>query len=254
MDVREFQPFGTSHWVAIAATVLTAVALLRWFRQPQTPDSRKWLARRILAAVLCSAVILDPVLAWCRFCSDSATAWTIIRENTLPLFLCDVVAVMLSIALLTGNHRLAEAGFIWSIVGTTQGLITPTLRFDWNSPEYYAFFAEHGGGPIAGLVLVFGLGLAPQRGHFARMLCWSWGYMAAIMALNWILGTNYGFLNGKPEVPTPLDHMGPWPIYLFTLQAVAFPLYLILGESAIRLSKRFPLRTREPETAGPHGG
>jgi hypothetical integral membrane protein (TIGR02206 family) len=249
MDAREFQPFGVSHWVAIAATLIVAGALLRWFRDPATPDARKWLVRRIFAFVLCLAVILDPILAWLRFGAHPGTAWSIIRGNTLPLFLCDVVAVMLAFALVTGNRRLAEAGFIWSIAGTVQGLITPTLHFDWTSPEYYAFFAEHGGGPVAGLILVFGLGLVPQAGYFARMLCWSWGYMAVVMALNVLLGTNYGFLNGKPAVPTPLDHMGAWPIYLFTLQLVAFPLYLVIGESAIRIIRRFP----PPNGADAHG-
>ena len=52
--------------------------------------------------------------------------------------------------------------------------------------------------------------------------------MVVVFGLNHLLKANYGFLNGKPEVPTLFDHMGPYPWYLLTLQAIAFSLYLLL--------------------------
>ncbi|MDB4754757.1 YwaF family protein, partial [Akkermansiaceae bacterium] len=57
---------------------------------------------------------------------------------------------------------------------------------------------------------------------------WSWGYMAIVMTINWIIGRNYGFLNGLPNPGTLFDHMGPYPYYLITLQGIAFTLYFIL--------------------------
>lgn len=241
MDLREFQPFGASHWLAIAVTVAVGGWLLKWFRHPRTPVPAKFRMRVCMAVVLCTAVVMDPLLTGVRYAETPDLAWRLIRENSLPLYLCDVVSLLLAWALVSGRQRLAEVGYFWALAGTTQGLLTPTLYFDWKSPEYYAFFAQHGGAPVAAVVLVFGLGLAPTRGWFKRMLLWSGGYMAVVMALNVLLGVNYGFLNGKPAVPTLLDGMGPWPYYLITLNLVAVAVYLALGWLARWLTAKFPL-------------
>lgn len=52
--------------------------------------------------------------------------------------------------------------------------------------------------------------------------------MAITMTINWMIGKNYGFLNGLPEVYPLFSYMGPCPYYLITLQVVAFTLYFIL--------------------------
>lgn len=246
MDGREFQHFGTSHWVAIGVTLAAGLALLHWFRRTDLAAADKRRMRILLAILLCTGVALDPALAWLRYRGSPEGSWPWILEAALPLHLCDVVSLLLAWALVSGNQRLAEPGYFWSMAATTQGLLTPALYHDWQTPEYYAFFAEHGGAPIAGLVLVFGLGLGPQPGYFVRMLWWSWGYIAVTMGLNALLGTNYGFLNGKPEIPSLLDSMGPWPYYLIPLQIIGFALFLILGRLAVRLERRFPLTDQPP--------
>ena len=112
--------------------------------------------------------------------------------------------------------------------GTLQGLLTPTLQYSWDAPEYYAFFVQHGGVPVAAVTLAFGTALKPHPGAFGRVVFWSWMYLAVVYGLNRLLGANYGFLNAKPPVPSLLDYMGPYPWYLLTLQFVAFALYLLL--------------------------
>lgn len=241
MDAREFQPFGASHGLAVAASLVAGIVLVRWFRCPEVSASNKLRMRRMMAVLLCVAVALDPILAWLRYQDAPATAWRLILSNSLPIHLCDVVSLLLAWALISGSQRIAETGYFWSLVGTTQGLLTPALVFDWHSPEYYGFFVQHGGAPVAAMVLVFGLGLGPQPGYFVRMLWWSWGYMLVAFALNLWLGSNYGFINGKPETASLLDRMGPWPYYLIPLQLIAFSGYLLLGWLAIRLNRRFPL-------------
>ncbi len=157
-----------------------------------------------------------------------AQGWGLVVENSLPLYLCDVVSIFLAFALITKNQRLAEIGYLWGLAGTVQGLVTPTLWFDWTHIEFHVFFLQHGGVPVAAVFIVWGLRIIPEKGAFKRSVIWSLGYMAVIMSLNWMIGQNYGFLNRLPEVETLFDHMGPWPYYLITLQVIAYTLYAIL--------------------------
>jgi hypothetical integral membrane protein (TIGR02206 family) len=230
MDPRAFDCFGVSHWFAIICTVLAAFGMIRLNRSPRVSPLLKQQANAALAVILVLAVSADPLLTWLRYRGDAdpTLAGRLVRETTLPLYLCDVVSLVLAVALITRRPRWVEIGYLWGIGGTVQGLLTPTLYFDWNTPEYYAFFLQHGGVPVAALTLVFGAGSVPQPGTFRRAVLWSWVYMGGVMLLNVLLGANYGFLNGKPGVGTLFDYMGPYPWYLVTLQAVAFSLYGLL--------------------------
>jgi len=232
MDTRDFIAFGISHWAAIVVTAASAVGLI-YLAKSNAPEHWKRFAEVGLGVLLLLSVLADPLTNWIRYADSSVIgsvdkALEIIHENSYPLYLCDVVAVVLAIALFRRSQRLAEVGYLWGGAGTLQGLITPTLYFDWNTWEYYAFFMQHGGVPVAALLLVVGMGLKPQRGAFMRIFVWSWVYMIVIMGLNVVLGTNYGFLNGKPPVATLFDYMGPYPWYLITLHLIAYALYYIL--------------------------
>lgn len=228
MDDRAFQLFGLSHWAALAATAAAAVGMTRLQKSPGVSLRLKHQMNAGLACLLLLAVFADPVLTWLRYHSQPEMCARLIRENSLPFYLCDVVAIVLAVALITRRQRWAEIGYLWGLAGTAQGLLTPTLYFDWTSPEYFAFFAEHGGVPVAAITLVWGMGLRPQPGAFRRVVGWSWVYMAGVGLLNFPLGTNYGFLRHKPAVASLFDLMGPEPWYLLTLQAIAFSLYALL--------------------------
>ena len=230
MDSREFVPFGLSHWSALVATAVASVGMIRLNRSVKIAAKVKQRANTVLAVLLVVAVSLDPLLTWLRYRhnEDPLLAGRLIRETALPLYLCDVVSVVLAVALITRRQRWAEIGYFWGLAGTVQGLLMPTLYFNWDTPEYYAFFVQHGGGPVAALALVFGAGIRPQPGAFRRAVGWGWVYMAGGYGLNLLLGSNYGFLNHKPAVGTLFDYMGPEPWYLLTLQGVAFTLYGLL--------------------------
>ncbi len=238
MDTRVFEPFALSHWVALAATALAGVVLVRFMRSPAVAEARKTRVRLGFGVILLVAVGLDPILTWFRYAGeDRQMATSLVLETALPLYLCDVVSVILALALFTRSQRLAEIGYLWGLAGTVQGLLTPTLYFGWNTLEYYAFFIQHGGVPVAALTLVLGMRIVPEKGAFLRALYWSWGYIVVVFSINAAMNflfrgidleANYGFLNAKPEVGTLFDHMGPWPFYLLTLQAVAFSIYALL--------------------------
>ena len=228
MDSRAFVTFGLPHCAAMAATVVAAIYMVRLNRSPSMTRERKHRANVILAVILITAVSLDPVLTWLRYRESPDTAARLVRETALPLYLCDVVSFVLAYALIRRRQRWAEMGYLWGMAGTVQGLITPTLHFSWDTVEYYAFFAQHGGVPVAALTLAFGTELKPHHEAFGRAVFWSWMYMAIVYGLNRLLDANYGFLNAKPGVGTLFDYMGPYPWYLLTLQVIAFTLYLLL--------------------------
>lgn len=226
LAVSQFQLFGTAHFVAIFLTIASALGLSLYLRKNESA-SKEACIRISLGGLLLTAVALDPVLTILRF-GNTPFGWSIVERCSLPFYLCDVVSVILAMALIRKSQRLAEIGYLWGIAGTAQGLITPTLWFGWGTPEFLVFFLQHGGVPVAAVVLVWGLGITPEKGAFKRAVYWSWGYMAVTMTLNWCLGQNYGFLNGVPEVRTLFDYMGPYPYYLITVQLIAFSLYFIL--------------------------
>ncbi len=226
LAVSQFVLFGTAHWAAIALTITTAIGLSHYLRRSASVKTEAFI-RISLACILLTAVALDPVLTILRF-GNNPFGWGLVERCSLPFYLCDVVSIILAIALLRKSQRLAEIGYLWGLAGTVQGLITPTLWFGWGTPEFFVFFLQHGGVPIAAIVLVWGLGITPEKGAFKRAVYWSWGYMALTMTINWSLSQNYGFLNGTPEVRTLFDYMGPYPYYLITLQLIAFSLYFLL--------------------------
>lgn len=223
---RPFETFALPHLLAIFTTVVLTVLMTR-FARTSIDEKRLKTVRHGMGFLLLLAVALDPVLTLIRYGWD-ADGWAILVDNSLPFYLCDVVSIVLAIALFTGNQRLAEIGYLWGLAGTVQGLLMPTLWFDHHELEFYVFFLQHGGAPLAAVFLVWGVGLAPQPGAFRRAVLWSLGYLATVMSINLAIGENYGFLNGKPEVPTFFDHMGPWPYYLITLQVIAYSLYALL--------------------------
>ena len=228
MDHSAFETFGLPHCAAMAVTAVAAIYMVRLNRSPLATQERKHRANVILGIILITAVTLDPILTWLRYSGNHDTAARLVRETALPLYLCDVVSLVLAYALIRRRQRWAEMGDLWGMAGTLQGLITPTLYFSWDTPEYYAFFAQHGGVPVAALTLACGTTLKPHHEAFGRAVFWSWMYMLIVYGLNWLLGANYGFLNAKPSAPTLFDYMGPYPWYLVTLQFVGFALYALL--------------------------
>jgi hypothetical integral membrane protein (TIGR02206 family) len=228
MDTRAFEIFGLPHCAAMAVTVIAAIGMVWLNRSGSVSSELKHRVNVILGIILIVAVMLDPILTWLRYDEKPILAAKLVRETALPLYLCDVVSLVLAYALIARKQRFAEMGYLWGIAGTVQGLITPTLYFSWDTPEYYAFFAQHGGVPVAALALAFGTSLRPQVGAFKRAIFWSWFYMAGVFVFNLLLNANYGFMNAKPAVGTLFDYMGPYPWYLITLQFIAFTFYFLL--------------------------
>lgn len=233
MDRRPFVIFGASHWAAVLLSAVAAWVMVRYLRK--APPRGSAAVRTGLALMLFAAVMADPPITYLRYIGDGpAMAWKMVHETAWPFYLCDWAAILCGLALLTKNQRLAELGWCWGLGGTLQGLVYPaSLSYDWPNPDWYAFFAEHGGVPVAGLALVFGLGLKPQPGAAFRAWRWLVGYMAVAILVNlfFIHGagfqtSNYGFVCTSDY--SPFGILGPWPWYVAGLLLVMGFIFTLL--------------------------
>lgn len=232
--IAQFQHYGVSHIIALIVTLIAAFLMVKFMRS----DAREMLKTRVryvFGGLLIFVVLMDPVLTFIRYGMNDL-GWEMFWNSALPLYLCDVVSIVAAFALFTKNFKLVEITYLWGLAGTTQGLLTPTLVYDWSTLDYYNFFLQHSGVPIAAVTLVWGMGIVPRKGAFKRIVLWSWMYMVVIIGINFLINQNYGFLSSKPDTETMLDYMGDYPYYLITLQVIAFTLYYILLKLAPKSS------------------
>jgi len=203
---------------ALAGVALLALALVALVRaRPRLGPAVRWALAVGIAVLVAFELAVAAREGW--------LTW----KALLPLELCDAAMVLAVITLLAPRRAAAEMVYFWAGSGSLLAMVTPELP--WNFPrwEFVVFFGLHGLVLVAALVLVFGLGLRPRPGAPFRVFGITAGWAAFVALVNLALGTNYMYLRHKPVVPTLLDWMGPWPVYIGVGAAVALALYLILA-------------------------
>lgn len=149
-------------------------------------------------------------------------------DNILPFHFCDFAALTAGFGILTRNALLCEITYCWGLAGTLQGLITPNLPYPFPHPVFWSFFIHHGVVVIVALYLPLAMKWRPRAGVVPRILIWNQVYFVGALIVNWLLGTNYGFLSAKPASGSLLDHLGDWPVYLIWLQIIAATVMTLL--------------------------
>jgi hypothetical integral membrane protein (TIGR02206 family) len=213
-----FVPFGRAHVGALATVAFLGLVLVRLVR------ARPGLARPVrfgLAAAITA-------LAAFELSVGAREGWLSWR-SFLPLELCDAAMVLAVATLLVPRRSTAEVVYFWACSGSVLAMLTPELPWSFPRWEFVVFFGLHGLVLVAALVLVFGLGLRPRPGApwraFGITVAWA-GFVALVDA---VLGANFMYLCHKPMVPTLLDWMGPWPVYVGVGALVALALFHALG-------------------------
>jgi len=165
------------------------------------------------------------------------------RAQPLPLQLCDVAVLVAAAALWTRQQLLAEVTYFWALAGTLQALLTPELPQHFPTYPYFQYYVAHGGTVGAALILVVGLRMAPRAWAVARVAVITIAYAALVGLVDAVTGADYMFLRAKPDTPTLLDDLGPWPWYVLSATALGLALFAILDAP-------FRLRQRRAESLG----
>jgi len=213
-----FVAFGATHVGALACVALVAVLLVRLVR---ARPGLATLVRGALAAGIVGLLAFELNVA----SQEGWLSW----KTLLPLELCDAALVLAVLALLRPRQTPAEIVYFWAGSGTVLAMLTPELPWGFPRWEFVVFFGLHGLVLAAALVLVFGLGLRPRPMAAWRTLGITAGWTAFVGVVNLLLGTNFMYLRHKPTVATPLDWMGPWPVYIGVCGVVALLLFHALA-------------------------
>jgi len=206
-----FVLFGRGHLIAVALSLLIAAALIAITRARRETEKPIRLA---LAAVL--------IANWAWWYGLAYTNGWLTLGDALPMNLCDWATIAVLMALFHPNQRAYDLAYFWALCGTVQGMVTPDTLYDFPESRFLVFFIYHGGIIAAVLYLTFGVGLRPRARSLKRVILWSLGYLIAAGFVDFVLGTNYGFLRAKPMQATLFDFMAPWPYYIGELIVLGF--------------------------------
>jgi len=228
---REFRLFGADHIAILGLLSLLSAAILHYGRR-SGPGPQLWIGRILAIVLLSYAVAMYARLAY-QDLLDPAYA--------LPLELCHWVLIACLVSLFFRNSLASEIAYFWGLGGTLQAVLTPDLQQGFPAWDFLQFFWAHGGILLAIIYLVGVRRFRPRPGSVLRMMIAANVYLVTAGAADLAFGWNYGYLRHPPSQPSLLDHLGPWPWYILSLEAVAFSMFWLLA---------LPWRKRQPS---PHG-
>jgi hypothetical integral membrane protein (TIGR02206 family) len=214
----DFVLFGPLHLAIIASIPIAIVLLSRFVRRSQRAAIRSRMALGSLLAL--------NELIWYSF---------LIHHNDvgfpdrLPLNLCDVTLWLTVLACFTLAGWATEVAYFAGAGGALMAVLTPDLWAAALSYPTAQFFVAHNGIVIAVGTLVFGGMVKLNNRSMWRALGVVNIYGMCVGAFNAAFGSNYMYLCRKPESASPLDYLGPWPVYILAGEAAALIIFALLA-------------------------
>ncbi|MCL7746029.1 TIGR02206 family membrane protein [Halalkalibacter alkaliphilus] len=205
--------------VHITTLVLFAVLVFLLFLFRHSSFLRKY-GRWILIVTLILSEI--SIIKW----SISVGLWDI-RIN-LPLQLCTISLYLCVFMLITKRRFVFEIVYFFGLAGALQALITPELFYTFPHFRFLHFFIAHFAIILAILYMVWVEGASiTLRSVFKSFIVLNLFALIALF-INIATGANYMFLARKPQNPSILDFLGPYPWYILSLEVIALVMFLLL--------------------------
>ncbi|MCB0269973.1 MAG: TIGR02206 family membrane protein [Calditrichaeota bacterium] len=215
----EFRSYDRHHkWVLLVTfslTILLPLIAINWLSLAQ----QVWL-NRLMAMYLSGTIIV----------------WTFVRlglkrfdyKNDLPLDICNIIALFLPIAMWQPTQSVNEILYFWVLVGTLQAIITPNVEDGFPTYTFFKYFTVHSGLVVYIIYSTTVFGLYPDWISIWKSIAYLHIYAVLILIVNLLIGSNYFYILRKPNKPSLLDYLGPWPWYLLACEVLIAVLCLVV--------------------------
>jgi len=203
---QTFVPYGPSHWVVVGLLAAGAVLLVWWGRRYRDTRVGKAFARSFAVVILVFALSMQVYRVL-------PGQWDI--HISLPLHISDLTWITATHALWTRSRWSYSLTYYWGLTLNPQAMLTPALDApDFPHIDFIDFWTQHTLVVWAAIYLTWGLGMRPNWRSYGTAVSATLVWGVVVLGFNSLTGTNYGFLNAKPNNPSLLDLMGDWPWYL----------------------------------------
>jgi len=219
-----FQPFSLQHLAAVLVAALVCTTLASYgLKLRRRPEAR--LNERRLRLAWATSILLGQF---------ATVAWWMLPANydpqsSYPLHVCDLAALLAIPGLLANVRWLRTLLYFWGIGLSTQAFITPVLTVGPESPAFWLFWIQHIQIAGSGVYLIAVLGYRPRLRDVGVISLVTVVYGILMLLINLPLGLNYGYVGAmRPEQPTLIDSLGPWPLRLVPLGVLILCVYVLL--------------------------
>lgn len=214
-----FQIFYLPHLVVIAVLVLIYLSLI--YVRRIASQRFKDTFRYVLAVVL-----IVNELSW-HWWNWYVGQWTI--QTMLPLHVCSVLVFVSALMLVTRSKRIYEFAYFMGIGAALQAVLTPDLgTYGFPHFRFFQTFISHGGIILAALFMTVVENYRPYWKSLLRVFIGMNLYMGVVFIINSLIGSNYMFIMRKPDTPSLMDVLGPWPWYILAIEAIGIAVCLLL--------------------------
>ena len=212
--MSKFQLFGTDHVAVLCIVIVVSVVIIRMRLKLIAPvDSMI----RYLIAIGLFLIGASGLIAAYR-----------IGVIVIPLNFCDLALFASILALVTLKPWLCHLCYVWGLAGTLQALIQPDLSKPFPDFWWFHFFLLHGGVVLSAIYLAATQRIHPSWRTVGWLIVITNIYVAIVITINWMYGTNFGYLAQKPAHPSILDYLGEWPYYLLSMEIIGIVSMIIL--------------------------
>ena len=140
-------------------------------------------------------------------------------QYNLPIELCDISSLICCfLPFIKNKKNLFQFVYYAGITGGIMAILTPQMNyFDGTLRYYFSYYISHSLIIALPIFMFLHLDMKLPRLSWFRVCVNLNILMAIIMPINFLLGSNYMFVNSPPEVNNPFV-IGEWPYYILLWQ------------------------------------
>ena len=213
----DFSAFSIQHlWVVFLCICFGTFLILCTKKQNKRTQS---IIGNIFAFSICFTVILGTFVHLYKGNFNP--------QEDLPLHLCGFLALIIPILSVTKKFVYYEIFFFLILAGTLQSLITPD-EYNYLNFAFFRYWFIHAGLVIFMFFATFIYKMRPTLRSVGKSFLGMQVYMFFMFILNYFLDSNYFYTNRKPDAATALDLFGDWPQYIFVVEILVIPYFMLI--------------------------